>query len=250
MYVDPRCLRAPYKRVAWILFEKEYKGGFSDHISLSWGDTNLIQRLDFWGVPFHCLNCHCIGHLLAHCPQRWGPKPMATWRPWNVFLQQSKGVFIDASSHGGSKTPTLDVISPNNAGIALPTSHYQSFHQSSNFLLESAPITILSFSVHSKESDLPSIDATLQWTAPHILTPRDCLSPLLATLPHLTLRDPLSSIHIMYVLTKTPPQNISLSRLLTRLPNWLPYRHTHPFTLPQTLDSDLEFLLQKKTLDL
>lgn len=34
VYVDPRCLGALEKRVAWILIEKEYRGGFPDHIEL------------------------------------------------------------------------------------------------------------------------------------------------------------------------------------------------------------------------
>lgn len=38
VYVDPKCLGAKYKRVVWILIEKEYRGGFPDHIELLWGN--------------------------------------------------------------------------------------------------------------------------------------------------------------------------------------------------------------------
>lgn len=34
VYVDPICLGAKDKRVAWILIEKYYRGGFPDHIDL------------------------------------------------------------------------------------------------------------------------------------------------------------------------------------------------------------------------
>lgn len=46
-YVDPKCLGAKDKRVAWILIEKEFQGGFPDHIELLWEELNMHQRLDF-----------------------------------------------------------------------------------------------------------------------------------------------------------------------------------------------------------
>lgn len=37
-----------------------------------WGDLNLRQRLEFWGVPFRCSKCHIIGHLKENCNRlRW-----------------------------------------------------------------------------------------------------------------------------------------------------------------------------------
>lgn len=46
-YVDPQFLGARDKRIVWILIEKEYMGGFSDHIELHWEFTHLLQRLNF-----------------------------------------------------------------------------------------------------------------------------------------------------------------------------------------------------------
>lgn len=45
-YVDPKFLGAKDKRVAWILIEKVYRGGFPNHIELFCGDLNMKQRLD------------------------------------------------------------------------------------------------------------------------------------------------------------------------------------------------------------
>lgn len=70
VYVDPKCLGEKDKHVAWILIEKAYRGGFLDHIELSWRDLKINQRLEFWGVPFRCLACHRIGHLIKNCPCR------------------------------------------------------------------------------------------------------------------------------------------------------------------------------------
>jgi len=47
--VEPKCLGAKDKRVAWILIEKEYHGDFPDPVNLHWEDINLHQRLDYWG---------------------------------------------------------------------------------------------------------------------------------------------------------------------------------------------------------
>lgn len=47
VYVDPKCLGARDKWVAWILIEKEYRGGFPDHIDLVWGELSIHQRLDY-----------------------------------------------------------------------------------------------------------------------------------------------------------------------------------------------------------
>ena len=61
VYVDPHCLGAQDKRVAQISIQKEYHGGFLDHINLFQGDTHLSRRLEFWGVPFWCSQCDHTG---------------------------------------------------------------------------------------------------------------------------------------------------------------------------------------------
>lgn len=47
IYVDPRCIGAKDKRVAWILIEKEFKGGFPESIDLTWELSKIQQRLDY-----------------------------------------------------------------------------------------------------------------------------------------------------------------------------------------------------------
>lgn len=52
IYVDPWCRGEKDKRIAWILIEKPYKGGYPDHIEITWEGVKINQRLDFWGIPF------------------------------------------------------------------------------------------------------------------------------------------------------------------------------------------------------
>jgi len=47
VYVDPHCLGAKDKKVAWLLFENDYQGGFPDHLDLIWGNLTASQRLDY-----------------------------------------------------------------------------------------------------------------------------------------------------------------------------------------------------------
>jgi len=83
VYVDPRCLGEKDKRIAWILIEKAYRGGFPDHIEIAWRDLKINQRLDFWGIPFRCLACHRTGHLIKHCPRR--PAHEKIWADTNNY---------------------------------------------------------------------------------------------------------------------------------------------------------------------
>lgn len=52
VYVDLKCLGAKDKRVAWILIEKEYRGGFPDHINFHWGTSISIRGWNFGGCLF------------------------------------------------------------------------------------------------------------------------------------------------------------------------------------------------------
>lgn len=71
IYVDPWCRGEKDKRIAWILIEKPYKGGYSDHIEIAWDGFKISQRLDFWGIPFKCSLCHKTGHLIKNCNHRF-----------------------------------------------------------------------------------------------------------------------------------------------------------------------------------
>lgn len=68
IYVDPWCRGERDKRIAWILIQHAYKGGFPDHLEISWKDQTISQRLDFWGIPFRCAACKNTGHLVKNCP--------------------------------------------------------------------------------------------------------------------------------------------------------------------------------------
>ena len=78
IYVDPKCLGAKDKRVAQILIERGYTGGFPEHIELVWDKTHIHQQLDFWCIPFHCLIFHCMRHLMAQCPRKQWRKQKRT----------------------------------------------------------------------------------------------------------------------------------------------------------------------------
>lgn len=47
VYVDPWCRAEKYKRVAWILIERSFRGGFPEHIDICWRDLSMRQRLDY-----------------------------------------------------------------------------------------------------------------------------------------------------------------------------------------------------------
>ena len=70
IYVDPWCRGEKDKRIAWILIEKPYKGGYPNHIVIAWEGAKINQRLDFWGIPFRCSKCHHTGHLIKNCQYR------------------------------------------------------------------------------------------------------------------------------------------------------------------------------------
>lgn len=144
VYIDPRSLGAQDKRVAWIPIEKEYRGGFLDHIDLLWGETQLSQRLDFWGVPFRCSLCHHTGHLLAQCPRR--PSDLLHGKP---HINHQKG----RDSGRRPSTSFWNAISPQwHAGISRNYFPRHSYAQNSS-LNGSSPIPIPSFPLPFLKSD-------------------------------------------------------------------------------------------------
>ena len=70
IYADPWCRGEKDKRIAWVLIEKPYKGAYPDHMIIEWEGGTISQRLDYWGIPFRCSQCHRIGHLIKDCQYR------------------------------------------------------------------------------------------------------------------------------------------------------------------------------------
>lgn len=70
IYVDPWIRGEKDKRIAWILIERPYKGGYPEQLEIIWEGTRTHQRIDFWGIPFRCSTCHCTGHLQNACKYR------------------------------------------------------------------------------------------------------------------------------------------------------------------------------------
>lgn len=70
IYVDPWIRGEKDKRIAWILIEKPFKGGYPEQIEIIWEGSRICQRIDFWGIPFRCSSCHHTGHLVKDCKYR------------------------------------------------------------------------------------------------------------------------------------------------------------------------------------
>lgn len=47
VYVNPQCLGAREMYICWILIEKDYSGGFPDHIEIYWEDMHVYQKFNF-----------------------------------------------------------------------------------------------------------------------------------------------------------------------------------------------------------
>lgn len=55
IYVDPWRRGEKDKRIAWILIEKPYKGGYPDHIVIAWDGAKSIKDFIFGVSPFDAL---------------------------------------------------------------------------------------------------------------------------------------------------------------------------------------------------
>ena len=74
-YIDSSMLEASDKRIPWLLVEVVFSGGLPGDVDLVWGSRRHRQRVDYWGIPFHCLVCHNTSHLKGNFPRRhWGPR--------------------------------------------------------------------------------------------------------------------------------------------------------------------------------
>jgi hypothetical protein len=65
--LDEVGLRSEDKRMARILVELDLHAGLMDSIEIEWRGQVVIQKLDYQGLPFWCLNCRRTGHLRKDC---------------------------------------------------------------------------------------------------------------------------------------------------------------------------------------
>jgi len=103
IYMNHVCGGTQDKQVAWILVELQYFKGLPENIEIAWDLIWLRQRLDYWGIPFKCLLCHHMIHLLNQFPRgqstyvddslgRVG-HGHSTWNPSDKwFLPNDKGI--------------------------------------------------------------------------------------------------------------------------------------------------------------
>lgn len=56
--------------VAKVLVSLDTKLGFLEEMNLEMGGLVHIQCLDYEGIPFRCLHCHAMDHLVEQCPHR------------------------------------------------------------------------------------------------------------------------------------------------------------------------------------
>lgn len=73
-YVDEGCMRLLNKKTSWLLVEVVLSWGLPAPIDLYWETFSIQQEVDYWGIPFRCLECHKIGHLLWNCPNKYGER--------------------------------------------------------------------------------------------------------------------------------------------------------------------------------
>lgn len=203
VYVDLKCLGAKDKRVAQILIEKEYRGGFPDHIYLHWGDINLQQRLDFWGVPFHCSTCHRIGHLKNHCP--FHPRGCLHGRK---FPNKSNSIFPRKNQMEAKRIRKVSVWKSScrcNSNFSSP--HVSPIQNSKG----TTPITAPCTSYFSKKSIPPPLGYLAHPISPPPSEPSPCQEvPTPLHIPH-PLYNILYSSHITYVPSSSPsPMGASL----------------------------------------
>lgn len=69
IFFDEVCLFAADKRSARILVEMDTSEGLPETLKIIWGDKIIFQPLDYWKIPFMCLNCRGVGHLINSCKE-------------------------------------------------------------------------------------------------------------------------------------------------------------------------------------
>ena len=127
VYADPWCRGEKDKRIAWILIEKPYKGAYPDYMIIDWEGSTFNQRLDFWGIPFRCSQCHRTGHLIKDCRYR----PIGRTKRFHKRLE----------NHGNCDLETDKLVnSPISLGtVILESSDHEEGHRDVTFVCSSTP---------------------------------------------------------------------------------------------------------------
>lgn len=92
IYVDPWVRGEKDKRIAWVLIEKPYKGGYPEQIEITWEGSMICQRLDYWGIAFWCSLCHRTGHLINNCRLHF------KWKTKRFPLQRGRITAVESQS--------------------------------------------------------------------------------------------------------------------------------------------------------
>jgi len=146
VYVDPWCLGERDKHIAWILIQRPFRGGYPDHIQISWKNQSINQRLDFWGIPFRCAACRKTGHLVKNCPSAKLFGNRRHIKKSFINGSQSSPISSSVQLHNPGKekfqqghqlhtedlAQELDPVCPGSNGSPLP--HMQSDYQRSPFI--------------------------------------------------------------------------------------------------------------------
>ena len=70
--MDEACIGLLDKRVAWFLIEVDFSNGLPATLDIFWETFSIKQHVDNWSVPFRCIGCHEVGHLISRCIRRLG----------------------------------------------------------------------------------------------------------------------------------------------------------------------------------
>lgn len=113
IYVDPWCRGEKDKRIAWILIEKPFKGGYPNHIFIACDGVKIKQRLDFWGIPFCCSRCHHTGHLIKNCRFRLKGRSKGHQKEQGRIVESdSEGMYIHDNLPSSQDTAPVGSIDP------------------------------------------------------------------------------------------------------------------------------------------
>jgi hypothetical protein len=65
--VDDSYKSCGFRSIAQILVELDPRNGLYESMDLQYGDKKLTQILDYVNMPFCCVRCHIVGHVVKDC---------------------------------------------------------------------------------------------------------------------------------------------------------------------------------------